>query len=167
MPIHFKHLQKDSYIEKESLNVHLRKIIRYEAYAKNHEINRKNTSENHYKRLNNTDKISVLFIKKGSETVDIKQQVNQTCGRLFVWRYYHKNKDKNFSKNATYLGKAPRVGFTSIECFKDFFEYRFPGDIKDYVLQKEDTYISDFVVGEDPFPINGLQTSSPGIKQKS
>ena len=42
------------------------------------------TTENHYKQLTNTEKNSVLFIKKGSVTVDIKQQPNHTSGRLFV-----------------------------------------------------------------------------------
>ena len=62
---------------------------------------------------------------------------------------------------------APRVQFTSIAYLKIFFEYRFAGDIKDYVLQKENIYIPDYAVGDDPFQIDGLQISFPNITKKN
>ena len=95
MPIHFRHLKKGSYIKKEILNACLREIIRYEAFAKSHDRDLKTvyTTENHYKLLNNTGKNSVLFIKKGSETVDIKQQATVDQNH---WKFYKFNQDSYF-----------------------------------------------------------------------
>ena len=53
-----------------------------------------------------------------------------------------------------------------IAYLKDFFQYRFVGDIKHYVLQKEDIYIPDYIVDDDPFQIDGLKISFPGITKK-
>ena len=50
-----------------------------------------------------------------------------------------------------YIGKAPRVWFTSLAYLKHYFQYRFDGHIKDYVLQKEDIYIPDYIVEDGPF----------------
>ena len=49
---------------------------------------------------------------------------------------------------------------------KDFFKFRFASDIKDYVILKEDIYIHDCVVGDDPFQIEGLQIPFPGITER-
>ena len=102
-----------------------------------------------------------------SNTFDIKKAKSRAIDRLFLSNYYHKNKEKNSLKNATFQSSASRVWFPLLIYLNELYEYKFDNDITDYVLRKEDIYFPDIVVKQDHYKMNGLKISFPNINKKN
>ena len=87
---------------------------------------------------------------------------------IFVSHYYHKNRDKNFFKHARYVQKASKIWFKSVVYLERLYKYSILNEVKDYVLQKEDIYMTDYVVkkpfdNQSNFLIYGLNVNFPVI----
>ena len=75
---------------------------------------------------------------------------------------FHNNTDKNFFKNARYIG----AWLNFFNYLNEICEYKFDREIKNYILQKQDIYIPDYTVGVG-YSFRGLKVDFPGInKQK-
>ena len=82
--------------------------------------------------------------------------------------YYHKNRDKNFLKHARYVRKASNIWFKNVVYLERLCKYSRLNEVKDYVLQKEDIYMPDYVVkkafdNKSNFLIHGLKVNFPSI----
>ena len=167
--IHFKH-NKEGLIVKSNqmLTADLREVVRSEAYVleDNYRMKLVYLTKNDLNRLRHPLRNYIFLVKKGKNTIDIKHQ--DPYFRIFVSHYYHKNRYKYFLKLARYVQKASKICSKYVVYLERLFEYSILNEVKDYVLQKEDIFMSDYVV-KKPFDVQsnvliyGLKLNFPDV----